>query len=380
MRLQRSFGRQTLPLTTESGARFSYVLPAELQRLLHEIDRSGGGTLEVASSVSEEQREVYYVNGLIEEAITSSQLEGAATTHRVATEMLVSGRKPRDRSEKMILNNYRTMQRIRELASEPLTPQMLFDLHLHVTDSTLDDAEAAGRLRRPDEDIVVRDEYGTVFHRPPPADGLSDRLEGMCAFANEEDREAFTHPLIRAIVLHFWLAYDHPFVDGNGRTARALFYWASMRAGYDVLRFVSISQVILKSPAAYYRAFLHAETDNNDLTYFMLHHCGVLEQAFRELRARVNRKAKVLKRVEQQLQGMASLGHRQQAILIHALKHLTARYTIEGHRRSHNVVYQTARTDLLDLVKRGLFRQQLQGRKLVFQPVEDLEARLSEVS
>ena len=58
----------------------------------------------------------------------------------------------------------------------------------------------------------------------------------------------FIHPMIRSIILHFWLAYDHPFVDGNGRTARALFYWSMLRHGYWLFEFISISQIILKGP------------------------------------------------------------------------------------------------------------------------------------
>jgi len=57
-------------------------------------------------------------------------------------------------------------------------------------------------------------------------------MEAMCAFVNGRDTEPFIHPAIRAMILHFWLAYDHPFVDGNGRTARALFYWAMLRPGH----------------------------------------------------------------------------------------------------------------------------------------------------
>ncbi len=51
----------------------------------------------------------------------------------------------------------------------------------------------------------------------------------------------FIHPVIRAILLHFMLAYDHPFVDGTGRTARALFYWSMAHQGYWLMDFISIT-------------------------------------------------------------------------------------------------------------------------------------------
>lgn len=59
-------------------------------------------------------------------------------------------------------------------------------------------------------------------------------MTAMCAFPNGHLPDTFIHPAIRAIILHFWLGYDHPFVDGNGRTARALFYWAMLRQNYSL--------------------------------------------------------------------------------------------------------------------------------------------------
>lgn len=79
-----------------------------------------------------EQRDRYVVRSLIEEAITSSQLEGAATTREVAKKMLAEGRKPRDRSEQMIVNNYLTMRRIVELKEKPLTPDMVLQVHREI--------------------------------------------------------------------------------------------------------------------------------------------------------------------------------------------------------------------------------------------------------
>lgn len=93
------------------------------------------------------------------------------------------------------------------------------------------------------------------------------------------------HPVIIAIVLHSWLAYDHPFVDGNGRTARAPFYWSMLSQGFWLVEFLSISSILRKAPATSSRSFLHAETDENDLTYFILYHLKVIRRAIDELRA-----------------------------------------------------------------------------------------------
>ncbi len=277
----------------------------------------------------------------------------------------------------MILNNYLTMRRIGELKDQPLHPETVLELHRIVTEKTLDDPGACGRLRRPDEVVVVDDTYGQVFHQPPPADQLDSRLAAMCGFANEKTPAGFVHPAVRAIVLHFWLAYDHPFTDGNGRTARALFYWAMLHYGFWLFEFVSISQVIHKAPVPYYRAFLHTETDDNDLTYFLICHLEVIRRAVDELHAYIRRKTQQLQAAEAELRGVTLLNHRQRALISHALRHPRQIYTVRSHQRNHGVVYQTARTDLLDLAERGLLQKRKRGRTWHFQPTEDLEKRLA---
>lgn len=365
-------------LTDTYGNSFQYLLPDPIPERLHRVDLEGGGHIQMPEQITNpETKDRYYVNSLIEEAITSSQLEGAATTRQVAKEIVRTGRPPRDRSERMILNNYRTMQRIGKWKDEPLTKKLVFEIHRLVTEGTLDDPSAAGRPRRDDESVRVEDSYGEVFHIPPPAGDLERRMEEMCDFANGKTPDDFIHPVIRSIILHFWLSYDHPFVDGNGRTARAMFYWSMLRHGYWLFEFISISRIILNAPAKYGRAFLYTETDENDLTYFILYHLDVIWRAIRELHKYIQRKTEQLQEVERELRAVAVLNHRQRALIAHALRHPGHRYTMESHRMSHNVVHQTARKDLLDLRDRGLLHGEKVGKTWRFMPVEDIQARLA---
>ncbi len=373
LRASRLASKTSISLQSTDGEPFSFGLPAELSRLLHQTDVRGGFAIDAPDIVHPDQ---YYVSSLIEEAISSSQLEGAVTTTRVAEEMLRSGRQPRDKSERMVLNNYRAMRLIKSLVKEPLSPELVFQIHREVTADTLDDARSSGRLRQEDEEIVVGDNQGTVFHRPPHARELSRRLKIMCEFANEQRPDTFIHPVVRAMLLHFWLAYDHPFVDGNGRTARALFYWAALRHGYWMFEFISISRVLLRSPTDYYRAFLFSETDHNDATYFLLHQARVITEAVKDLRAWVSNKSKEARRVEERIKGFDGFNHRQQALLIHAVKHPKADLTIQRHQTDQAVVYQTARTDILELMRRKLLTRTKKGKQLVFRAAANLEQLL----
>ena len=376
-KLSRMDALQPIPLKDAAQGAFQFAVPELVMEELHQIDLGAGGLVSIPEPITNPQtRDRYLISSLMEEAIASSQLEGALTTREVAKEMIRSGRKPRDNSEQMILNNYVTMQRIRALKASALSPELVFQVHRLVTEKTLDDPTAAGRFRRADEERVVGDDFGEVYHTPPPAEELTERMAAMCAFANGETPGYFVHPAVRAIILHFWLAYDHPFVDGNGRTARALFYWSMLHSGYWLFEFISLSNILRKAPVKYGRSFLYTETDDNDLTYFIIAQTQVIRRAVRELHTSIERKTADLKDVESQMRALDLFNHRQVEIIRNALKHPGQRYTFASHQKSHNVVYQTARTDLLDLGERGVLEKRKKGKQMVFVAPADLSARL----
>jgi Fic family protein len=375
---QRQSLFKQVPLADSGQRPFQYLKNDLVDQTLHQIDQAVATFNQMPEQIKNtETKNRYYVNSLIQEAFTSSQLEGAATTRIVAKEMIRTGRPPCDKSEQMILNNYAAMKHIHKLKDESLSKELVFDIHQLLTAKTLDDSSAVGRFRTADEKVHVIDMYNEIFHDPPPAIQLEERMVAMCAFANGQTPEHFVHPVIRAIVLHFWLAYDHPFVDGNGRTARALFYWLMLQHRYWLFEFVSISQVIVRAPAKYARAFLYTETDDNDLTYFIIYHLEVIRQAIKALYEYIEWKTKRLRSIENRLRGIQVLNHRQRALVGHALRHPHQRYTFKSHQISHNVVYQTARTDLLDLHDRALLESNKIGKTWYFTPASDLERKLA---
>lgn len=279
----------------------------------------------------------------------------------------------------MIANNFRAMNAVRSWLGEPLSVERVLDLHRIVTDGTLDNADAAGRFQRADEHRVnVVDPDGRVVFIPPPAEQLPDRAQSMVSFANGDGQDGgFLHPVMRAVLLHFWLAHDHPFEDGNGRTARALFYWSLLHSGYWLAEFLSISRILRRAPMQYGRSFLHSETDERDVTYFALYQLSVILQSIEDLHAYLKRKMEEKREIERMLR-RSNLNHRQIALVSHALRHLDADYTFRSHQRSHGVVYQSARNDLLDLEGRGLLTRVEVGQTFHFRPVQDLPKALEE--
>ena len=382
-KLARASSAQELPLVDRDGQPFRYSDAGHLHRLLHELDRAAASRIEVAADVVHSaSRDRYLASAVMEEAITSSQLEGASTTRLVAKAMLRTGRSPRDPGERMILNNYRGLEFARDLVSAELSLPMLLDLHRTLTAGTLDQPHTVGKLRDNDDVAVVDERDGTVLHQPPPAADLPDRLARLIAFANAGSEGPFLHPAVKAILLHFMIGYEHPFVDGNGRTARTLFYWAMAKAGYWITEYLTISTIIRKAPAQYVRAYLLSEQDDNDVSYFLDYNLRVYLRAIDQLHAYLARKARQAQDTERLLKRTAratGLNHRQKAFITSLNKRPGSAGTIAEHRRYHNVTYQTARTDLLELAELGLVtatRTGKQGRAFYFSLVPDLGAQL----
>jgi Fic family protein len=381
VKIARLTERRTLPLCDPKGRPFGYWLPPKALATLHDVDRWGGSTVAFdAGAVTslEAIREQVIVSSLMEEAIATSQIEGAATTRRVAKELLRTNRKARDRSEQMIVNSYETMQFLRAEKERSLSLDMLFEIQARMTRDTLDDATGAGRFRTEKDDIAIVDvRDGSVLFTPPPAKLLRARLEKLIRFANAEvEPDEFIHPLVKAAVLHFWLAYEHPFVDGNGRTARALFYWFMLKSGYWLFEFLTVSRAIMSSRAGYYRAFLYSEHDDEDLTYSLLFQLEATKRAIGELREHLQRKQEEQRAIVKTLRAVRDLNHRQRSLVDHVLRHPGATVTFQSHQRSQGITLVTARSDLLDLVDRGLLDETRQGKQRAFYAATGLAAKL----
>lgn len=373
LKLSRALDRRDTPVVDVHGHHFSYSLTPEVLRCLHEIDKRAGGAVTIESEgIPAESRRRFLVNSLMEEAIASSQMEGASTTTTVAKEMLRTGREPVDRAERMISNNYVTIQKMKEYVGRPIDAQMICDLQASMTRGTLEDEADSGRLRTADDDIVVADDSRLeILHLPPHADEIPAQLAALCDYANNDGGD-FEYPVLKAIVLHFWLAYLHPFVDGNGRTARALFYLHMLKRGYWLFEYLAISRVILGSRGQYDKAYLYSEQDDGDMTYFTTFNLHAIEKSIAELHLYIKRKAEEDQRLQRSLKHDVRLNHRQRAVLVRALKDPNVQITLESHAASHDVAYATARADLLSLAEQGYLIHTRVGRKFVFIPAPDL--------
>ena len=329
----------------------------KMQRLCHEFDMNFGQGWMYQPDITEDNKKQYLRSSLMEEAIYSSMIEGAATTRKVAKEMLRLKKQPKDKSQQMIVNNYNTIQFISSHKDTPLSVELLLQIHRLITEKTLKNEEDAGRFRNDEDDIVVFDVMaGETVHTPPAAAALPHFANDLCKYFNDKDAKPYVHPIIRGIIIHFMIGYFHPFVDGNGRTARALFYWYMLKEGYWMTEYLSISRVIAKSKKSYEKAYLYTEADDMDLGYFINYNLKVLEQAYRELKEYIQRK-QAEKKASYQFMRLGYINDRQAQVIQRFVDDPSEIITVKDLQERFFISPTTAKQDIVHLMERGLLKE-----------------------
>ncbi|MFT7560837.1 MAG: Fic family protein [Flavobacteriales bacterium] len=352
-----------------------YALTPLIQKAISEVDRNTtSASLEwISSKIGEKSQVQYLLNDLIEdESISSSQLEGAATTTRAAKDLLKRNRKPRSEDERMILGNYKMMLFAWDKRNEPLSIDLLLDMHKVGVEGIDDDTYTPGNFRQ-SNDVHVVDSDGNVVHAPPPFETIERRLGHIIDWANtdhdEYEDQSYLHPLIKAITLHFCIGYEHPFRDGNGRVARALFYWYMFKKDFAAFRYIAISVLLKMAPIKYGKSYIHTETDGMDLTYFIEHQGSVIIRAIDKFKKSYKQTAFEIERFNEWMfkSGLYRHLNDKQRTVFQVAKNGTAIvFTIRGVENKLGCSYNTASAVLNGLVHLKLFRKVKEGREWLY--------------
>lgn len=330
---------------------FKYFLTEHIQKLLHFFDLNIGGSLGSNIGIAETDKNKFIISSIMEEAIASSQMEGANTTRKKAKEIIQKELKPNTKSEQMIVNNYATMKYIVQNKNLELTPENLLIVHSLITKDTLQHENEEGFFRHNDEIFVANISNGEIIHVPPRHDEISELIDDLCIFFNEESQD-FIHPIIKGIMIHFMIGWIHPFTDGNGRTARSVFYWYMLKNGYWLTEYLSISRIIKDSKIQYEKAYLYTENDDNDLTYFINYNVKTMEKAFLALKNYIGEKQKEVIQASKYLK-IPNVNERQAQLLKIVNEDSDRIFNVKELEKRFNVSNFTARQDLLGLVELG---------------------------
>lgn len=352
VKIQRQLNSQTVRFGKYV---FHFTITKNMLALLHAFDMDLGGNLGTKSIIPASDKSYYLISSIMEEAIASSQMEGASTTRRIAKDMLRKQLKPINKSQQMIVNNYDTITKISNDFNKDFSMEDLLDIHRSISKSTLDNSEDEGVFRKNDDIYVVDSITGSVAHTPPSYNEIIDMIVDLCDFANNDNNDNFIHPIIKGIIIHFILAYIHPFVDGNGRTARSLFYWYMIKKGYWLTEYLSISRIIYTNKKSYEKVFLYTENDDNDLSYFIQYHLNVMKKAFEDLKKYLQRKIDEQQNVHRFI-GVLNTNDRQRYVFKVIMENKHIIITPKELASQFDITTRTARTDLQELVKMGYLK------------------------
>ena len=331
---------------------FHFTVTKNMLALLHDFDMNLGGSLGTKSIIPTTDKNYYLISSIMEEAIASSQMEGASTTRRIAKDMLRKQLKPVNKSQQMIVNNYETIGKISKNKQSDFSVEALLDIHRTIAKKTLGNSEDEGVFRKNNDIYVVDGITGFVAHTPPPYTEIDAMIKDLCEFANADDSENFIHPIIKGIIIHFVLAYIHPFVDGNGRTARSLFYWYMIKKGYWLTEYMSISRIIYTNKKSYEKAYQYVENDDDDLSYFIQYHLDVMKKAFDDLKSYLQRKIDEQQNVIR-FSGILNVNERQRYLIRTIVENKRTLFTPKELATQFSVTAKTARSDLQELVEMG---------------------------
>ncbi len=350
------------------------LLP-EFQEHLHRIDRCSAGFAGLENP-HEKNAKRYAISSLMEEAIASSQMEGAATARKDAKKMLRAGRAPRNTGERMICNNYATMEHIEKTLDREMSIDLMLEMHKIIVNGTLHEGpEWEGRFREDNETVVGdTDKEEVVFHVPPKYELIPDLVQKLCNFINEDSKE-FVHPITKGIIIHYLVGYIHPFVNGNGRFARLMYYWYVMKKNYWLMEYTSISRIIKNSKTKYGLAYQYSETDDQDITYFIRFNLECIKKAVEDLSSYIKRKTEEQKRIARMTESNPELNLNEMAILKDYSKECSP-FTIKELSVRYHTSYQTARSCIGHLRELGYVKPVSKiGKTVVYALSEDMGLR-----
>ncbi|EIM8482239.1 Fic family protein [Serratia marcescens] len=384
VKFRRDQAKKTTGLFDKNKNEFHYCIHDSLEPKLHKIVQLGAGKVAAiaGTQASDNIQQNYLVSSLLmEEAITSAQLEGAATTRADAKKMLEEERDPITPDERMILNNYLLLRLADRRKNEPLTRDLMLEFHRVATSGGGENDNIPGEFRCSD-DIYIGDDDNPLFY-PPEHASLEERLEKICSFANDihdgADGKKFIPPVIKAITLHFLMGYEHAFRDGNGRTARAVFYWYMLKNGYDIFEYISISKVIKEHAKDYGMSYLYVQKDYGDLTYFIDFQLKIILKAFDELQEYLKVKTEEfyeLVKILDNFKYKDKLNFIQKDLIKKGVKEPGRLFKVKSVQNIYGISENTARKLLRELEGMGIFLPIKMGRTTHYISPSDLRSRL----
>ncbi len=352
---------ESLGLRSKEGQDLWYVIDPLSLSLISGIEQQRGflDSLHLPKSY----QQALHKKALHREAYYSSHIEGAVTSLEDALLQLNSHKHNYpDESMQMIYNNKLALEFILQTKKQPITHQMICEMHkILVYNTHKDKPITVGAYRH--GAVYVVDSLGRVVYEGPPSDQVQQLMTDFLDWLNAEKT---LHPLIVAALAHLYFVHVHPFDDGNGRSARALSNLLLEKAGYKFINFLAPSDYFDHSRSGYYRSIQDSREHDYDTTYFIIYYLQALADQLTKVKAEIAKEQKVGTIKELLKQSVyVQLNKRQIKVLGQLLKTgepLTTRKYCKINKCSD----ETARKDFNHLLELKIIRSLDQGRSVKY--------------
>lgn len=330
-----------------------WFYPADvILKKIDEIERIGKDLYEQINKQATFKTE-FLLDSAIEEAITSAIYEGAHSTRAQAEQLIASGERPKNKDEWMLMNNFRAMRWVKDNQSAALTKNVILQLHKIVTENTLegDDMNFQGKFRN---DKVFVGRHEGIEHSK-----VEQAIDDMISITTNNPR--YFHPLLKGILIHYFIGYIHPFFDGNGRTARALFYFKSIKNQLNYVELLSVSAYLRTHGKQYEKSFEKVKDNEFDLTYFLDFCLDSISSALKEVARKVNYLLRMT-----DLKDRFNLSQTQVGLMQRMALHKFRTIDIEAYAQQISKSREFARQELKNLLELNLVSEIKVSKKLVY--------------
>ncbi|NGX53572.1 MAG: Adenosine monophosphate-protein transferase SoFic [Chlamydiae bacterium] len=258
-----------------------FTISNKINRALTQIERSRG-FLE-AAQLSEKWIARMQKEALILEAHHTTHIEGTHLSLDQAKKLLEGERVPDiSKDDKQELLNYRTAFEFVSsylLEKKPITEGVIRQIHALLVQGVRGNSAMPGEYRKI-QNYVANSHTGEVIYTPPPAYEVPIMMGELTEWLENEKE---VHPILVTGVAQFQFVHIHPFLDGNGRTARLLSTLCLYRSGYDFKRLFTISEYYDRERPKYYAAIQSVRENGLDLTEWLEYFCEGLMTQLNEL-------------------------------------------------------------------------------------------------
>lgn len=280
----------------------------------------------------------------------------------------------RDRDVQEVLNYRNVLKFIDEIATQIgigkpyiLTLETILEMHRLTTEKIIP-IEVSGKFRS--SQVIVRNtQTGQVSYTPPVAAEVSYLVEDLVNWVNEEETKEM-HPVIKAGIIHYELARVHPFVDGNGRVARAVATLVMFLDGYDIRKLFSLEEYFDSNPMDYYLTLqavsnqLVMDVHERDLTPWLDYFVQGVAIELNKIKERV-RRISLDSKVKDKLGEQVQLNERQMMIMEYLHRH-KAMMNKDFRKIFPNYSDDTVLREIKFLKQKGLVRKQGGTKKATY--------------